>query len=167
MKIQRQGRKECFLATVAMLSDTNLSEVRTIANNIATQYNFDRFTSIFSTYGDINRKRQVALLIAKKFKVARYVDVTRFSMNIFDLSFTGKPIDLSGRGSVNVTIYHPNSDVIASRHIMAYDNNIIYDPEMDNPTTVAVWFTLNPTAKIEDYVDGSTSKQKILNKILS
>ena len=118
MQLQKQGDDECALAVLAMLTDTPLSVVRTLAL---------KNTNAPSWHTDI---KGFSSTIAKLCFISGLPDLTRPYER--KLPSSQSPIDLSGRGQIFILW-------CCTSHVVAYEDGIIYDSDYEGPMPLQTW----------------------------
>lgn len=127
MKHVKQNKNECILATISALTNTPYEEIRARANRIARRIGLESYQAIFDrgrteadwhpvieTLGKQYRFNYVPLLSPRRNKEWSLVHLT--------------PTKLKLKGFI--LLRFPNS-----RHIVAFENGLVYDGNADGPLT--------------------------------
>ena len=127
MKHIKQNKNECILATISALTNTPYGEIRARANRIARRIGLDSYQALFDsgrteadwhpvieTLGKQYRFNYVPLLTPRRNKEWSLVHLT--------------PTKLKRKGFI--LLRFPNS-----RHIVAFENGLVYDGNADGPLT--------------------------------
>ena len=130
MQLQRQGELECQLATIAMLADVPLLEVRTRALELtqtetwASYFNTQRASRVISFW-------LIASMLCSEYGV---------SMTLPDTDTGVTPgeapnINLSGKGQITV-VWNNNT-----AHAIAYEDGIVYDGNLTESVSWDIWLS--------------------------
>ena len=119
MQLQKQGDDECALAVLAMLTDTPLSVVRTLAL---------KNTNAPSWYTNV---KGFSSTIANLCFISGLPDLTAPYERNFPSSHQST-IDLSGRGQIYILWF-------GTAHVVAYEDGIIYDSGYEGPMPLQTW----------------------------
>ena len=121
MKLQRQGFNECQLATIAMLADKSLDEVRDVTCKMLG-------TSIWLP---LSLSPAAFWLCVEA--LCLYYGLTKIHPRINQM-ITGSTLpNLVGKGQITIEFHSKES------HAMAYEDGLIYDPNGDKPVTWEEW----------------------------
>ena len=134
MKIQKQGFNECQLATIAMLANRPLSEVREVACKMLGTSTWLPLTVTLETYW----LTVEALCI--------YFGLAEIHPKMSQATTNIKP-NLSGRGQI--TVQFDNEGAHSLTHAMAFEDGLVYDPNGDKPVTWEEWLA----AMAEEYLN--------------
>jgi hypothetical protein len=150
MKHIHQGPSECKLATIAMLADVSLEECRVLVCKATDTVTWE---SVLSCGKEAFWKGIDALLpLVEKLpvKILMYKELLPI-VNGVTSSFGGvtkympnESLPLQGKGEMFVGYWFRN-------HSVAYENGIIYDPEMYKECSFDEWMKLR-TEKIKYFI---------------
>ena len=159
MILQRQQSSyDCFLVTIAMLTNKLLSEVVQKADELSG----DTFASLVPC-NDATKFWICCSKVANFYNLPNLANTCRILINyptmqiLKDCSkvqpFT-LDIDLSGKGQIG--IYWK-----CAGHSMAFENGMIFDPNADKPMTLVQWKAWAKTVYLSN---GSSPEQMIVTK---
>ena len=120
MQLQRQGFNECQLATIAMLADRPLDEVREVACKMMGS----------ATWLPLSVSIQAFWLIVESLYV--HYGLTKIHPRLNQATTSIAP-NLLGRGQI--TIQFDGREA----HAMAFEDGLVYDPNGDKPVTWEEW----------------------------
>ena len=124
MQLQRQGFNECQLATIAMLANRPLSEVREVACKMLGTSAWLPLSVTLETYW----LTVGALCI--------YFGLAEIQPKMSQVT-TNIITNLAGKGQI--TVKFDNEGARPSAHAMAYEDGLVYDPNGDKPVTWEEW----------------------------
>ena len=139
MNVERQGHFECFLATIAALSDTSLAATRARALALTVEVNGEPIPWADLAWRDIDAWLTVADTLARECGLS--YDKTAFYVATGSLDST---LPTRGRGTVRV-----KHDSVS--HIMPWEDGLVWDPE--NPEigqTLDTWCSAHPGWTVYD-----------------
>ena len=125
MKIQKQGFNECQLATIAMLANRPLSEVREVACKMLGT----------STWLPLSVTIEIYWLTVEALCI--YFGLAEIHPKMNQATANNTTPNLSGKGQI--TIQWDNEGVRSSAHAMAFEDGLVYDPNGDKPVTWEEW----------------------------
>ena len=135
LNVERQGRNECMLATIAALQGRPLSQVRAEACRAAQVDKWNEAIQFCAHDAYWRAVERVAGPDLYPIVCCRYAATM--------VPTAGEwAIPNSGRGVIVVTFFPLTS------HIMPWENGLIYDPMDPHPVTLEDWLRGNPTATI-------------------
>ena len=131
MRHIKQNKNECILATISALTDTPYGEIRARANRLARRVGLGSYQAMFDrgrteadwhpvieTLGKQYRFNYVPLLTPRRNREWPLVHLT--------------PTKLKQKGFI--LLRFPNS-----RHIVAFENGLVYDGNADGPLTTKAY----------------------------
>ena len=150
MKLQYQGDSECALATIAMLADVPLEEVRKVALEAAGVSEWNNL--MFTDTSSIEKYFQGIDACIDRWKIPFLDNSTRKKLlnnPYIDCIDTGEKVakkyvkerciacaDLSGRGHLSINYGRHGG------HSVAFENGIIYDGGQISPMRYKQWLEL-------------------------
>ena len=143
MKLQQQQTfYDCFLATIAMLANTSLSEVTQKVCKLGDIDSFHEIAYDYIKFWPLCANTAEFYNLPNLAKTCRML-VNYPSMQMLKDCSKVQPfkldVDLSGKGQIG--IYWKDSG-----HSIAFENNIIFDPNADKPMTFTEWQEWSKTA---------------------
>ena len=121
IKLQKQGFNECQLATIAMLADRPLKEVREVACRMLGT----------STWLPLSVSVKAFWLIVETLYL--YYGLTKIHPRMNQATANSTTPDLSGKGQITVQFGSGEA------HAMAFEDGLVYDPNGDKPVTWEEW----------------------------
>lgn len=121
MQLQRQGFNECQLATIAMLANRPLNEVREVACKMLGT----------STWLPLSISAAAFWLIIES--LCLHYGLTKIHPRMNQATANSTTPDLSGKGQLTIQWTSEGA------HAMAYEDGLVYDPNGDKPVTWEEW----------------------------
>jgi hypothetical protein len=129
MKFRRQGWCECFPTVVAMLTNHTPRYIIKRMLAVVSYTSWEEFVK-FGTQ-DIPSIDKMFLIVQEMLPWLTLECFKRLSYNM-TTGYQLEGLDLTGRGVITIVC-------LFTRHIVAYQDGIIYDPFQKKPMTVQEW----------------------------
>ena len=130
MRHQVQGENECYLATVAALTDQTIVAVRREADLICQSFGYTTYTAMRTTSANWRRFEEVMIT---RYALPRWGTKGGWPLPLPAEHFPkGVDLDLAGRGVIEI-----RSSTWG--HIVAYEDGFVFDGNCAGPLPYAQW----------------------------
>ena len=123
MQLQKQGFNECELATIAMLADRPLDEVREVACKMLGTL----------TWLPLSLSIEAFWLTVEALCV--HFGLAKIHPRMNQATANNTTPDLSGKGQITIQFSGEEA------HAMAFEDGLVYDPNGERPVTWEEWLT--------------------------